>query len=260
MPTHSSKSQNFASHQKADKSQKHPRAPSSTSSDRSSTRHEHPKKERHQKTQSPQPETWPISQEQLDAQSTTIHIGLLMVEAKCIKVDEKLRFAASHTPNQQWQNSGDVVDGPAIDNGFKDPAALLYTGGELRGELQREIPNQAAFSADVDMALPLASRPASGNTYQHPSDIWLVRGTWYPTDGNPDATTYPSYGQPSYTPQAVDASSGYPTTASGSGTLPDEQVQMPQHVGQMYDYTLGRWVYEDVNLEAPVRHRDEKLQ
>ncbi|KAK6355278.1 hypothetical protein TWF696_004390 [Orbilia brochopaga] len=54
-----------------------------------------------------QPETRPISQEQLIAEVKGIYAGLVMVEAKCIEVDRKLKPAAteesSRLNNDQWQ-------------------------------------------------------------------------------------------------------------------------------------------------------------
>lgn len=57
-----------------------------------------------------QPETRPISQEQLVAEVKGIYAGLVMVEAKCIEVDNKQATLASADPgsqpklnNEQWQ-------------------------------------------------------------------------------------------------------------------------------------------------------------
>ena len=58
----------------------------------------------------PQPETRPISQEQLVAEVKGIYAGLIMVEAKCIEVDNKQATLAQADPgaqpklnNEQWQ-------------------------------------------------------------------------------------------------------------------------------------------------------------
>ncbi|EPE25308.1 TPR-like protein [Glarea lozoyensis ATCC 20868] len=57
----------------------------------------------------PQPETRPISQEQLVAEVKSIYAGLVMVEAKCIEVDKKQATQAqanetqSTLNNEQWQ-------------------------------------------------------------------------------------------------------------------------------------------------------------
>jgi hypothetical protein len=58
----------------------------------------------------PQPETRPISQEQLVAEVKGIYAGLVMVEAKCIEVDNKQATLAQADPgaqpklnNEQWQ-------------------------------------------------------------------------------------------------------------------------------------------------------------
>ncbi|KUJ21773.1 uncharacterized protein LY89DRAFT_729275 [Mollisia scopiformis] len=56
----------------------------------------------------PQPETRPISQEQLVAEVKGIYAGLVMVEAKCIEVDNKQAILAQGTSqpklnNEQWQ-------------------------------------------------------------------------------------------------------------------------------------------------------------
>jgi hypothetical protein len=56
-----------------------------------------------------QPETRPISQEQLVAEVKGIYAGLVMVEAKCIEVDNKQATLAqadgaqSKLNNEQWQ-------------------------------------------------------------------------------------------------------------------------------------------------------------
>jgi hypothetical protein len=57
-----------------------------------------------------QPETRPISQEQLEAEVKGIYAGLVMVEAKCIEVDNKQAELALADPgsqpklnNEQWQ-------------------------------------------------------------------------------------------------------------------------------------------------------------
>lgn len=57
-----------------------------------------------------QPETRPISQEQLVAEVKGIYAGLVMVEAKCIEVDNKQASLAQSDPagqpklnNEQWQ-------------------------------------------------------------------------------------------------------------------------------------------------------------
>lgn len=54
-----------------------------------------------------QPETRPISQEQLVAEVKGIYAGLVMVEAKCIEVDNKQATltdgAQSKLNNEQWQ-------------------------------------------------------------------------------------------------------------------------------------------------------------
>jgi hypothetical protein len=57
-----------------------------------------------------QPETRPISQEQLVAEVKGIYAGLVMVEAKCIEVDNKQATLAEADPeaqqklnNKQWQ-------------------------------------------------------------------------------------------------------------------------------------------------------------
>lgn len=56
-----------------------------------------------------QPETRPISQEQLVAEVKGIYAGLVMVEAKCIEVDNKQATLASEPAghpklnNEQWQ-------------------------------------------------------------------------------------------------------------------------------------------------------------
>jgi hypothetical protein len=57
-----------------------------------------------------QPETRPISQEQLVAEVKGIYAGLVMVEAKCIEVDNKQATLAQADPgaqpklnNEQWQ-------------------------------------------------------------------------------------------------------------------------------------------------------------
>ena len=57
-----------------------------------------------------QPETRPISHDQLVAEIKGIYAGLIMVEAKCIDIDEKQRFTASEVvpnrtslTNDQWQ-------------------------------------------------------------------------------------------------------------------------------------------------------------
>ncbi|KAH6704280.1 hypothetical protein BKA61DRAFT_636082 [Leptodontidium sp. MPI-SDFR-AT-0119] len=57
-----------------------------------------------------QPETRPISQEQLIAEVKGIYAGLMMVEAKCIEVDNEQATLAQADPtsqprlnNQQWQ-------------------------------------------------------------------------------------------------------------------------------------------------------------
>src|SRR3954451_19432408 len=58
-----------------------------------------------------QPETWPISQEQLVAEIKGIYAGLVLVEAKCVDVDrEQAKDAqeagAGKQPklnNEQWQ-------------------------------------------------------------------------------------------------------------------------------------------------------------
>jgi len=57
-----------------------------------------------------QPETRPISQEQLVAEVKGIYAGLVMVEAKCMEIDSKQATLASETPgvqpklnHEQWQ-------------------------------------------------------------------------------------------------------------------------------------------------------------
>lgn len=57
-----------------------------------------------------QPETRPISEEQLVAEVKGIYAGLVMVEAKCIEVDNKQVTLAQEDPstlpklnNEQWQ-------------------------------------------------------------------------------------------------------------------------------------------------------------
>jgi len=51
-----------------------------------------------------QPETRPISPEQLAAEVRGIYAGLVMVEAKCIGVDQRLAsLTQSKLSNQQWQ-------------------------------------------------------------------------------------------------------------------------------------------------------------
>jgi len=210
--------------------------------------------------QTPQPDTGPTSQEQLVAQTKTIHAGLVRVEKQCNEVNRKMGPAAPYASNQHWQNDFDdfdVIDGPVLDNGFKDPAAFLYTEGMLPGK----IGNQATFDAEINgMTSPTVPYPASGNTPQ-PLDTWSLRTTCYELDGNPNGISYNSYvQQPPYTQWAGDASSDCPTTASGSGTLQDEHAEIPPYAGRAYDYTLGRWVYEDVTLEVPVRYRDENMR
>lgn len=166
-----------------------------------------------------------------------------MLEAECTKADS----SAPHTPYQGWHNGGDVVDGPMPD---EDTAVHLHNGGQFQDEEQ----DPAALGTELDaIARHSAPRAPYGNT---PSNGWSARTTYYPAYGNPDATSYISYGEPPYTPWADDTSSDYPTTASGSETLQDDQAQAPQHAGHVYDYTLGRWVYEDVNLQVPVRYSD----
>jgi hypothetical protein len=48
-----------------------------------------------------QPETRPISQEQLVAEVKGIYVGLVMVEAKCIEVDNKQATLAEANPEEQ---------------------------------------------------------------------------------------------------------------------------------------------------------------
>jgi len=59
-----------------------------------------------------QPETRPISHEQLVVEVKGIYAGLVMVEAKCIDIDERQSAAAqekdllkrTHLKNDQWQS------------------------------------------------------------------------------------------------------------------------------------------------------------
>ncbi|PQE15427.1 hypothetical protein CJF31_00012006 [Rutstroemia sp. NJR-2017a BVV2] len=209
----------------------------------------------YQETQTPQPDTGPISQEQLVAQVKTIHAGLVMVEEKCNEVDRQMGSAAPPEPNQYWQADVDVIDGPIIGNGFKDPAAFLYSEGAPLGE----VGSQATFDTDIDgMTSPTVPCPASANTYQPSSDTWSLRTTCHQADSSSDGITYDSYGQRRDTQWAGGAFSDCPATASCSGIVQDEQAEVPQYAGRVYDYTLERWVYEDVTLEVPVCYRDEK--
>ncbi|PVH67673.1 hypothetical protein DL98DRAFT_523196 [Cadophora sp. DSE1049] len=50
-----------------------------------------------------QPETRPISQEQLIAEVKGIYEGLMIAEAKCIEVDNQQATSPSRLSNQQWQ-------------------------------------------------------------------------------------------------------------------------------------------------------------
>jgi hypothetical protein len=181
-----------------------------------------------------------------------------MVEEQCNEVDRTMDPAAPHASSQHWQNDFDVVDGPVLDDGFEDPAALLGT----EGVSPEETGDQAAFETDIDrMASPTVPFPASGNTHQLSMGTWSLRTTtYYDPDGNTNGISYGSYGQPPSTQSAGNDSSDCPTTASGSGTLQDEQAEIPRYAGWAYDYTLARWVYEDVTMEVPVCYRDEKMR
>jgi hypothetical protein len=223
----------------------HHRAPESTSSATSQRR-----RRVYQETQTPQPDTGPISQEQLLAQVKTIDAGLDMVKQKCNEVDRQLGSATPPEPNQHWQTDVDVIDGPIIE----DPAAFLCSEGAPMGE----VGSQATFDTDINgMTSPIVPSPASANTYQT-LDTWSLRTTYYQADGNPNGTPRDNYGQLRDTQWAGGAFSDCPATASGSGTVQEEQAAIPQDPRWVYDYTLGRWVYEDVTLEVPVRYREEE--
>ena len=50
-----------------------------------------------------QPETRPISQEQLVNEVKGIYAGLVMVEKKCVEIDQQLSSAANKLSDEQWQ-------------------------------------------------------------------------------------------------------------------------------------------------------------
>ncbi|PQE31694.1 hypothetical protein CJF32_00007197 [Rutstroemia sp. NJR-2017a WRK4] len=120
MAPHSSKSKKHSNHQDANM-----RDPSSSSSATSQQR-----RRVYQQTQTPLPETGPISQEQLVAQVKTISAGLIVVEKKCDEVDKQMGSAALHEPNQHWQADVQVIDGPIIE----DPAALFDFSNSTSGD------------------------------------------------------------------------------------------------------------------------------
>jgi hypothetical protein len=49
-----------------------------------------------------QPETRPIAQEQLVNEVKGIYAGLVMVEKKCVEIDQELTSTTNKLSNEQW--------------------------------------------------------------------------------------------------------------------------------------------------------------
>ncbi|RMJ03714.1 hypothetical protein CDV36_014758 [Fusarium kuroshium] len=146
----------------------------------------------------PQPETRPISQDQLVAEVKGIYAGLTMVETKCIEVDNKqssneLGFAVriTETVMRRW---GDTNTLPFlhtllvfVNHVTRFPAAISHIEGEFPWKLTALMLNSLLVSCAADYEIHSDFRlPERGQTPRPLPEDFAMRGLIYAEDYFPD--------------------------------------------------------------------------